>query len=66
PDNPYINRDKSEDPVNKPSSTNMDTSINYESVSMDTKTQNLEKASSIEISNNSAMNTSELEILSNP
>ncbi|CAG8818795.1 36538_t:CDS:2, partial [Gigaspora margarita] len=31
PDNPYINRDKSEDPVNKPSSTNIDTSIDYES-----------------------------------
>ncbi|CAG8755158.1 41767_t:CDS:2 [Gigaspora margarita] len=39
----------------------MDTSIDYELVSMDAKTQNLEKVSSIEASNNSAMDTSELE-----
>ncbi|CAG8756641.1 12504_t:CDS:1, partial [Gigaspora margarita] len=44
----------------------MDISIDYESVSMDVKTQNLEKASSIEMSNNSAMDTSELKILLNP
>ncbi|CAG8707229.1 18270_t:CDS:2 [Gigaspora margarita] len=41
-DNPYINRDKPEDPVNRPSSTNMNTSIDYESVSIDMKIQNLE------------------------
>ncbi|CAG8825319.1 16547_t:CDS:1, partial [Gigaspora margarita] len=40
----------------------MDTSVDYKSVSMDMKTQNLEKASSIEMFNNSAMDTSELEI----
>ncbi|CAG8719463.1 31990_t:CDS:2, partial [Gigaspora margarita] len=50
-DNLYINRNKSEDPVNKLSSTNMDTSVDYKSVSMDMKTQNLEEASSIKTSN---------------
>ncbi|CAG8773098.1 31817_t:CDS:2, partial [Gigaspora margarita] len=61
----YESMDKSEDPVNKLSFTNIDTSIDYELVSTDVKIQNLEKALSTEMFNNSAMNISELEILSN-
>ncbi|CAG8625798.1 3747_t:CDS:2 [Gigaspora margarita] len=48
-DNPYINRNKSEEPVNKLSSTDMDLSNDYEPVNTDMKTQNLKKGSSIEI-----------------
>ncbi|CAG8810593.1 30152_t:CDS:2, partial [Gigaspora margarita] len=65
PNNPYINRDKSEEPVNKLSSTDMNISNDYEPVDTDTKTQNLKKVSSIEISNKPIMDTSELKILSN-
>ncbi|CAG8794743.1 33340_t:CDS:1, partial [Gigaspora margarita] len=66
PDNPYINRDKSEEPVNKLSSTDMDISNDYEPVDTNMKTQNLKKVSSIEMSNKPVMDTSELEILLNP
>ncbi|CAG8854085.1 13941_t:CDS:1, partial [Gigaspora margarita] len=40
PNNPYINRNKSE-PVNKLSSADMDISNDYELVDTDMKTQNL-------------------------
>ncbi|CAG8727761.1 13589_t:CDS:2, partial [Gigaspora margarita] len=45
---------------------NMDISNNYEPVDTDMKTQNLQKVSSIEMSNKPIMDTSELEILLNP
>ncbi|CAG8763442.1 39899_t:CDS:2, partial [Gigaspora margarita] len=51
PDNPYINRDKSEEPVNKLSSIDMDISNDYEPVDTDMKTQNLKKGLFIEMSN---------------
>ncbi|CAG8575726.1 4181_t:CDS:1 [Gigaspora margarita] len=44
----------------------MDISNDYEPVDTDMKTQNLKKASSIEMSNKPIMDTSELKILSNP
>ncbi|CAG8804577.1 1586_t:CDS:1, partial [Gigaspora margarita] len=47
PDNPYINRDKSEETVNKLSSANMNLSNDYEPVDTDIKTQNLKKVSTI-------------------
>ncbi|CAG8750279.1 45416_t:CDS:2, partial [Gigaspora margarita] len=43
PDNPYINRDKSEEPVNILSSTDMNIFNDYEPVDTDMKTQNLKK-----------------------
>ncbi|CAG8842890.1 24239_t:CDS:2, partial [Gigaspora margarita] len=61
-DNPYINRDKPENLVNKSPSTDMDTSDNHESVSMDLKTQNSKKDSSIGLTNKPIINTSELKI----
>ncbi|CAG8696041.1 1041_t:CDS:2, partial [Gigaspora margarita] len=51
PDNPYTNRDKSEEPVNKLSSTDMNIFNDYEPIDTDMKTQNLKKVSSIEMSN---------------
>ncbi|CAG8791925.1 3409_t:CDS:2, partial [Gigaspora margarita] len=43
PDNPYINKDKSEELVNKLSSTNMNIFNDYEPVDTDIKIQNLKK-----------------------
>ncbi|CAG8834790.1 42770_t:CDS:2, partial [Gigaspora margarita] len=51
PGNSYINRDKSKEPVNKLSSTNMNISNDYEPVDTDMKTQNSKKVLSIEMFN---------------
>ncbi|CAG8614993.1 17959_t:CDS:2, partial [Gigaspora margarita] len=51
PNNPYINRNKSEKPVNKLFSTDMNISNDCEPVDTDIKAQNLKKVSSIEMFN---------------